>query len=98
MADQRYGSPATGTMAHSWVQMFPDEYTAFKTYCQLYPNNATLLVDTYNVLQSGVPNAIRAFQGGAAAPGHHQVRHPAGLRRPDLSVPEGPGDAGRGRR
>ena len=62
MADQRYGSPATGTMAHSWVQMFPDEYTAFKTYCQLYPDNATLLVDTYNVLQSGVPNAIRAFK------------------------------------
>ena len=42
--------------------MFPDEYTAFKTYCELYPNNATLLVDTYNVLKSGVPNAIRAFQ------------------------------------
>ncbi len=62
MADQRYGSPATGTMAHSWVQMFPDELTAFKTYCQLYPNNATLLVDTYNVLKSGVPNAIRAFR------------------------------------
>ena len=61
MADQRYGSPATGTMAHSWVQMFPDELTAFKTYCRLYPNNATLLVDTYNVLKSGVPNAIRAF-------------------------------------
>ena len=62
MADQHYGSPATGTMAHSWVQMFPDEYTAFKTYCQLYPTNATLLVDTYNVLKSGVPNAIRAFK------------------------------------
>ncbi|MBQ3135251.1 MAG: nicotinate phosphoribosyltransferase [Oscillospiraceae bacterium] len=62
MADQRYGSPATGTMAHSWVQMFPDEYTAFRTYCELYPNNATLLVDTYNVLKSGVPNAIRAFK------------------------------------
>lgn len=62
MADQRYGSPATGTMAHSWVQMFADEYTAFRTYCELYPNNATLLVDTYNVLKSGVPNAIRAFQ------------------------------------
>ena len=42
--------------------MFPDEYTAFKTYCELYPDNATLLVDTYNVLKSGVPNAIRAFQ------------------------------------
>ena len=62
MADQHYGSPATGTMAHSWVQMFPDEYTAFKTYCQLYPHSATLLVDTYNVLKSGVPNAIKAFK------------------------------------
>ena len=62
LADEMYGSPAGGTMAHSWVQMFPDEYTAFKTYCQLYPHSATLLVDTYNVLKSGVPNAIRAFQ------------------------------------
>ena len=62
LADRVYGSPAGGTMAHSWVQMFPDEYTAFKTYCQLYPHSATLLVDTYNVLKSGVPNAIRAFQ------------------------------------
>ena len=62
LADELYGSPATGTMAHSWVQMFPDEYTAFKTYCELYPTNATLLVDTYNVLKSGVPNAIRAFK------------------------------------
>ena len=62
MADQHYGSPATGTMAHSWVQMFPDEYTAFKTYCELYPHSATLLVDTYDVLKSGVPNAIRAFK------------------------------------
>ncbi len=62
LADQSFGAPATGTMAHSWVQMFPDEYTAFQTYCQLYPQNAVLLVDTYNVLKSGVPNAIRAFQ------------------------------------
>ena len=62
LADRVYGSPAGGTMAHSWVQMFPDEYTAFKTYCQLYPHSATLLVDTYNVLKSGVPNAIRAFK------------------------------------
>ncbi len=61
-ADRDYGVPAGGTMAHSWVQMFPDEYTAFKTYCQLYPHNATLLVDTYNVLHSGVPNAIKVFQ------------------------------------
>ena len=62
LADRVYGSPAGGTMAHSWVQMFPDEYTAFKTYCALYPHSATLLVDTYNVLKSGVPNAIRAFK------------------------------------
>ena len=61
ISDQLFGVPAGGTMAHSWVQMFPDEYTAFKTYCQLYPNNATLLVDTYNVLKSGVPNAIRVL-------------------------------------
>ncbi len=62
MADELYGTPATGTMAHSWVQMFPDEYTAFKTYCQVYPTAATLLVDTYSVLHSGVPNAIRVFR------------------------------------
>ena len=62
ITDEVYGVPATGTMAHSWVQMFDDEYTAFKTYCEIYPNNATLLVDTYNVLESGVPNAIRAFR------------------------------------
>ena len=61
IADREYGVPATGTMAHSWVQMFDTEYEAFKTYCEIYPNNATLLVDTYNVLESGVPNAIRAF-------------------------------------
>ena len=62
ISDQLFGVPATGTMAHSWVQMFDDEYTAFKTYCEIYPNNATLLVDTYNILESGVPNAIRAFK------------------------------------
>ena len=62
IADREYGVPSTGTMAHSWVQMFDTEYEAFKTYCEIYPNNATLLVDTYNVLESGVPNAIRAFK------------------------------------
>ena len=62
MADQMYSTPATGTMAHSWVQMFPDEYTAFKTYCEIYPTSATLLVDTYNVLKSGVPTAIKVFK------------------------------------
>ena len=62
LTDQLYGVPAGGTMAHAWIQMFDDEYTAFKTYCELYPDNATLLVDTYNVLKSGIPNAIRAFR------------------------------------
>lgn len=62
LTDKLYGVPSSGTMAHSWVQMFDDEYTAFKTYCELYPHNTTLLVDTYNVLKSGIPNAIRAFK------------------------------------
>ena len=62
ISDQLYGVPAGGTMAHSWVQMFPSELEAFKTYCRIYPNNAVLLVDTYNTLKSGVPNAIRAFK------------------------------------
>lgn len=62
ISDQLYGVPAGGTMAHSWVQMFDTEYEAFETYCKLYPTNAVLLVDTYNTLKSGVPNAIRAFE------------------------------------
>lgn len=62
LADCQYGVPALGTMAHSWVQMFPTELDAFKTYASLYPDNAVLLVDTYNVLQSGVPNAICTFK------------------------------------
>ena len=49
-------------MAHSWVQMFDTEYDAFRTYCEIYPDNAVLLVDTYNTLKSGVPNAIKAFK------------------------------------
>ena len=61
ISDQMYGVRAGGTMAHSWVQMFDSEYEAFRTYCEIYPTNATLLVDTYNSLKSGVPNAIRAF-------------------------------------
>ena len=61
LADELYGVPATGTMAHSWVQMFDSELEAFESYCRTYPDSSTLLVDTYNVLKSGVPNAIRAF-------------------------------------
>ena len=62
ISDRDYDIPATGTMAHSWVQMFDSEYEAFVCYCKMYPNNATLLVDTYDVIKSGVPNAIRAFR------------------------------------
>mgnify|MGYP003307552384 FL=1 len=62
VAEEQFGIPAVGTMAHSWIQMFDSEYEAFKTYCEIYPNNATLLVDTYNTLESGIPNAIRAFK------------------------------------
>ncbi len=62
LTDRAYGVPAGGTMAHSWVQMFDSELDAFRTYCKIYPHNATLLVDTYHVLKSGVPNAIRAFK------------------------------------
>ena len=62
ITDRKYNIPALGTMAHSWVQMFPTEYEAFKTYAQYYPDNCTLLIDTYNVLKSGLPNAIRVFR------------------------------------
>ncbi len=62
IADRDYGITALGTMAHSWVQMYPDEYSAFKKYAEIYPDNCTLLVDTYNVLKSGVPAAIRVFK------------------------------------
>lgn len=62
IADENFGTPALGTMAHSWVQMFDNEYEAFKAYTEIYPTNATLLVDTYNVLKSGVPAAIKVFK------------------------------------
>lgn len=62
IAERDYGINAVGTMAHSWVQMYPDEYSAFKKYAEIYPDNCTLLVDTYNVLKSGVPAAIKVFK------------------------------------
>ncbi|MBR2613372.1 MAG: nicotinate phosphoribosyltransferase, partial [Clostridia bacterium] len=77
---EAYGVPAVGTMAHSWVQLFDTEYEAFETYCKTYPNNATLLVDTYNVLESGVPNAIRAFK---------TVLHPLGIRNCAVRIDSG---------
>ena len=62
LCGQLFDVPVLGTHAHSWIMSFPDEYTAFKTYAELYPNACTLLVDTYDTLKSGVPNAIRVFK------------------------------------
>ena len=61
LASMNFNVPASGTMAHSWIQLFDEEYDAFKAYAEVYPDDTTLLVDTYNVLKSGVPNAIRVF-------------------------------------
>ena len=80
ISDQLYGVPAGGTMAHAWVQMFDSEYDAFRTYCEIYPTNATLLVDTYNTLKSGVPNAIRAF---------NEVLLPNGYRPKGIRIDSG---------
>ena len=62
LTGQMFHVPVLGTHAHSWIMSFPDEYTAFKTYAKMYPDSCTLLVDTYDVLKSGVPNAIRVFE------------------------------------
>lgn len=62
LTGQMFDVPVLGTHAHSWIMSFPDEYTAFKTYAKMYPDSCTLLVDTYDVLKSGVPNAIRVFE------------------------------------
>ncbi len=62
LAGQMFDVPIMGTHAHSWIMSFKDEYTAFKEYAKLYPDACTLLVDTYDTLKSGVPNAIRVFQ------------------------------------
>ena len=76
LSDELYGIPAIGTMAHSWVQMFPTEYDAFKAYAEVYPDSCTLLIDTYNVLKSGLPNAIKVFKEVILPTGHR----PKGVR------------------
>lgn len=76
VSDKKYGIPALGTMAHSWIQMFPSEYEAFKAYAETYPDNCTLLIDTYNVLKSGLPNAIKVFKEEVIARGFR----PKGVR------------------
>ncbi len=80
LSDRIYGIPAMGTMAHSWVQMFDSEYESFRRYAELYPNECTLLVDTYNCLESGVPNAIRVFD---------EVVVPAGYRPKGIRIDSG---------
>ena len=80
ISDERYGVPAGGTMAHSWVQMFDSQYEAFKRYCEIYPHNATLLVDTYNTLRSGIPDAIRAF---------NEVLKPQGISKCGIRIDSG---------
>ena len=80
ISDQLYGVYAGGTMAHAWVQMFDSEYEAFKAYCEIYPTNAVLLVDTYNTLHSGVPNAIKAF---------NEVLKPMGITKCGIRLDSG---------
>ena len=80
LSDKLYGVPAGGTMAHSWVQMFDNEYEAFSTYCRLYPNNPTLLVDTYSVFGSGLPNAVKAIK---------DVLWPMGLKKCAIRIDSG---------
>ena len=67
----KFDVPASGTMAHSWIQSFDSEYEAFKTYAELYPTNCTFLIDTYNTMESGLPNAIKVFD---------EVLKPQGIR------------------
>lgn len=80
VSDELFGVPALGTMAHSWVQSFDSEYEAFRAYALAYPNNCTLLIDTYNVLKSGVPNAIRVFD---------EVLKPMGIRPKGVRIDSG---------
>ncbi len=80
LTDRDYGVPAVGTMAHSWVQLMGSEYEAFKAYAEIYPDNCTLLVDTYNVLKSGIPNAIRVFD---------EVLKPLGFRPKGVRIDSG---------
>ncbi len=75
-----FGVAASGTMAHSWVQLFEDEYSAFKAYAEAYPDSCLLLIDTYNVLKSGVPNAIRVFD---------EVLKPLGKRPKGVRIDSG---------
>lgn len=80
LAGQLFGIPVAGTMAHSWVQMFPSEYEAFRRYAELYPHNCLLLVDTYSTLKSGVPNALRVWD---------EVLRPQGIAPAGIRIDSG---------
>ncbi len=80
LADEAFGVPALGTMAHSWVQMFESEYEAFKVYAENYPDSCTLLIDTYNVIKSGIPNAIKVSR---------EVLEPMGKRLKGVRIDSG---------
>lgn len=80
LADEIFGVPALGTMAHSWVQMFESEYESFKAYAENYPDSCTLLIDTYNVIKSGIPNAIRVSR---------EVLEPMGNRLKGVRIDSG---------
>ena len=80
LAGQMFNIPVSGTMAHSWVMYYDDEYTAFKRFAEIYPDNAILLVDTYDVLDSGVPNAIRVAK---------EVLEPMGKRLKGIRIDSG---------
>lgn len=80
ITDEKYGVPALGTMAHSWIQLFDSELEAFTAYAKEYPDSCTLLVDTYNVLKSGVPNAIKVFD---------EVLKPLGKRPKGIRIDSG---------
>lgn len=80
LTDKKFGVPALGTMAHSWIQMFDSELEAFKAYAKNYPDDTTLLIDTYNVLKSGLPNAIKTFD---------EVLKPLGKRPKGVRIDSG---------
>ena len=80
LADQLFNVPAVGTMAHSWVQLFAKEEEAFRRYCKIYPDNAILLVDTYDVINSGIPNAIKVF---------NEILLPKGYRPKGIRIDSG---------
>ncbi|AOR24219.1 nicotinate phosphoribosyltransferase [Clostridium taeniosporum] len=80
ISDKMFNIPAIGTMAHSWVQLFDNEYEAFKSWAELYPDNCLLLIDTYNVIKSGIPNAIKVFD---------EILKPLGKRPTGIRIDSG---------